>query len=275
MRADAPTPCSRRGSVTRRPARAGPGAPRAGRDPVHRCLDRVRGGCAAPRAESGRGAGELARRNEAHDLHPRRRRRRASRARSRTRLQAASSPVASRSTRFIDTWTRPRLASGKPSARTPGSPPSRSRTAAGQPAGQVEVVGVELAVHRDHRRAGAHRGRAEPRVRARAARRSGAARRERVAPGLGQGAAGRDRRRRRGTPGRRAVDANQLGERAAPPATADSASPSSATNGTTSRMPEAGCTPSEPRRSKGPAATASASRRTAASVSAAVPARRA
>ena len=44
-----------------------------------------------------------------------------------TRRHAASMPVRSRSTRFIDTCACPRDASVKPSARTPASPPSRSR----------------------------------------------------------------------------------------------------------------------------------------------------
>ena len=81
-----------------------------------------------------------------------------------------SIPVRARSVTFIETCARPAAARKKPSARTPGSPPSRSRTTRAAAPRDLHVGGVEQAVDRDERRAHTHRGRAELRVRLRRAR---------------------------------------------------------------------------------------------------------
>ena len=195
------------------------------------------------------------------------RRSRRARPARRTAVQAVSSPVTGRSTRFIDTWATPSDSSTKPSARTPGSPPSTSRTLPGDRTGHEHVVGVEPAVDRDERRSGA-RPRSRPvRGCGRAGPRSGARVDERLAAQLGERAAAAGRRRRRGTPGRRAPP-RATPRRRAPRRPRRSWSSSSATNGTTSSTPNRGCTPSWSVRSSRSARPPAASARAAASASA-------
>ena len=114
-----------------------------------------------------------------------------------------SQPVRSSATRFIDTCARPARSRCSPSARTPGSPPSRSRTARGDAPGEHHVVG-RRARSSPRRAAAARRPRPHPardvarpgRRRARGGRTHRGARPAAcVPPG---------RRRRRGTRGRRA-----------------------------------------------------------------------
>ena len=67
------------------------------------------------------------------------------------RATISSSGDACQSSTFIETWTRPRLASGKPSARTPGKPPPVSRTTAAIDLRDFEVVRGEIDVEGDQR----------------------------------------------------------------------------------------------------------------------------
>ena len=167
----------------------------------------------APPQEVVRAAVELAARDQpdeldARDVGPAR----AARARARAGTRPAT-PVRSRSTRFIDTCGRPAEASKNPSARTPGSPPSRSR------------------ISRAIRRAIATSRVTSTQLIATSGLRAPTA----VAPSVGCGSAGpksgardrnawrrsvreiarrRGRRRRRGTPARRASSAHHCAERA-------------------------------------------------------------
>ena len=111
------------------------------------------------------------------------------RARSRTSVHARSMPVAARSTRFMLTCTVPRDARGRPSARTPSRPPSRSAGLTRDASRDPEVLGGELDVHRHERRSRTDRGRAEAGIGRRRSQVGGEGRGEGVAPDRGQGPA--------------------------------------------------------------------------------------
>ena len=238
--ADASWPTAQTGSRvgSGRPATSG-----ARCRPAPRSSTRRRAGSTAgSRPSSGRGRGA----GRARRARPSRRRCCSRRASSRTCRHASSTPVRSRSTRFIETCGRPSDSQHEAERAHAREPAVAFADLARDAARDRDVAAHEHAVDRDERLARADRGRAERRVRCRRDRSRARGCGSASSRACAEDRARRDRRRRRRTPAPRGSRPTTRRTRAPSSAACARSAfvPPSATNGTTSSAPRHGCTPS-------------------------------